>query len=239
MKLTWCWVHALLQSKFLTWTGLDKHPISFHVKDHSTWLAYEITSPEKVQEQLPPNLQLSPISVFNETERYALFYNFFEVHSPFFQGHRLEFVTVGQDRDKGTKHFVILDYLSDTISSDPTMIFRKASRSQMNIFRNMTSPVHACEIPKEFYLLCAHSIRSSSNLFVRPEFGIDCNKEIYYGSSRVHQPNKLSFNSSDTQQVRTFIPLVVENPFHIDIRNAFPYLAFYYPHDIPFQISMI
>lgn len=241
--MRYSWIGLLptfLQKTLFSMTQLEHRILPFHVKNGSTWLAYEITRPEWVQSKLPPNLELSTISVFQETPKPVLFFNFFQVESIFFQGHRLEFVTVAKDRKTNQYHFVILDYLSDAISSDPNHIFRDPTRSRMKLAYQ--SEYHYCEIPDEFFIFSAHpSSNDSQHILtpkINPQFSIECNEEIYYGSIRTHTPNKLWFSDKETSDVIPFIPTVLKNPYYQKIRKTEPFLAFYYPRDIVFSILM-
>lgn len=247
MRFRVSWIGLLppfVQKSIFSWTGLEHRILPFHVKHGSTWLAYEITRPEKVQAKLPPDLVLADISVFQETPKPVLFYNFFKFESQFFQGHRLEFVTVALHKKTGKSHFVILDYLSDAISSDPTHIFRDPTRSRMSL--QCQSEYHYCEIPDEFFVFCAHGSEQEqdSNHFhsfpssINRQFSVECNEEIYYGSSFAQTPNKLWFSEQDTSHVVPFSPVVIKNPYHTSIRASTPFLAFYYPKDIVFSILM-
>ena len=205
MRLTWIgFLPTFLQKSIFSWTGLENRIMPFHVKNGSTWLAYEITRPEKIQCKLPPQLELSEISIFQETPKPVLFFNFFQVDSIFFQGHRLEFVTVAKHKKTGKFHFVILDYLSDAISSDPTHIFREPTRSHMKL--NYQPEYHYCEIQNEFFVFCAHFYNESESFpssipFINPRFSVECNEEIYYGSSYAQTPNKLWFSDKETSHV--------------------------------------
>ena len=237
MKFSWIGLlPTFVQKSIFSFTGLESRVLPFHVKNGSTWLAYEITRPEKIQSKLPPHLKLSDISVFQEPPKPVLFFNFFQVDSIFFQGHRLEFVTVAQHQHTGKFHFVILDYLSDAISSDPNHIFRDPTRSHMQL--NYQSDYHYCEIQNEFFVLGAHLHNQSSFPTINPQFSVECNEEIYYGSSVEQTPNKLWFSEKETSHVLPFFPVVLKNPFYTSIRKSDPFVAFYYPNDIVFSILM-
>lgn len=237
--MRYSWIHflpSLIQKTLFSWTGLEQRVMPFHVQPGSTWLGYEITNPDWIQAQLPPHLELAPISVLNNMPpTQLLFFNFFHVDSFFLSGHRLEFVTVAQHTLTGKYHFVILDYISDTISSDPTHFFRGPSSSDMKLCYHDT--FHYCSVEDEFFLYHKHHWNNELQPINRT-FSVECNEEIFYGSSLNHTPNKLWFSERETSEVITFKPSHVFNPYYTRVRARSPLLAFYYPHEIVFTILM-
>lgn len=216
-------------------SNLHNENINFNVDENSVWIGYIIKNSTLINKLLPDNLELSPISVYKyeKTQNFVLFFNFFHVNSEYFNGHRLEIVTVAKDIFTNKKRFVILDYYSDTISIDPKHIFKTPNALKMNLYSNHKNMINAYS--DENYLISVEkNIKYYFNL--SNEFAIDCNKNIYYGLNDNHLPNFLSFDESKIGIVKKANINFIYNNLWIESRYTSPIYSFYYPHETKFKI---
>lgn len=204
--------------------------MTFHVLPGSLWTAYEMSGKEKeVLERIPDGLRWAESAVFeNGKKRYYLFFNFFRVRTPYFDGHRLEVViTVADKEDK--LHFLILEYHTDAISSDPLHYFRPPDRHDMTIH------------PMEYYKMGREYVMdvwmSPTPTFSRlDEAFVRANDTIYYASSLT--PNHLCFDEDEVGRVvRIDIVCKSINTLWASCREyPEPDFCFVYPHPVSFLI---
>jgi hypothetical protein len=102
--------------------NLNVKSMSFNVNKDSLWLSYPLkrTSFGELSEKIPKTHQLAKCKVFKEdTNDYRLFFNLFQVKTPFFTGNRLEVVTIIKNIKTNQNSFVVLDCFTDAMSWDP------------------------------------------------------------------------------------------------------------------------
>jgi hypothetical protein len=221
-----------IQTHIYEWANLDKNELTFNVLPNSVWIGYEIKNETRINELLPDDLELSPIKLFSfSNEKKMLFFNFFQVESEYFEGHRLEIVTTVMEKNTKKKRFIILDYYSDTISSDPKNIFKKPNSKHMILSENQNQIVGQFDDKYNFIVEKTNHSMSLSN-----QFAIGCNKKIYYGTPEIHFPNILNFNETRIKKINIIHKLNIYNQLWEDVRNSEYNIAFYYPQNIEFKI---
>lgn len=214
---------------------IDKQILDFNLKPNSTWTVYEIKDETKILERIPSDLELTDVRIFKDSEPIkAIFFNFFRVDSTYLSGNRLEIVTVVRDKKNNKKRFIILDYYSDTISSDPEHCIKKANAKKMKFSNTEQNIGSYMEDKYVFYgEKDATSLQRLSS-----EFGITCNKNIYYGSTTPHLPNYLDFDYEKVSNVNLFKDFTLINHLWQDTISEKPFIAFYFPQALHFKIQM-
>lgn len=93
--------------------------MGFVVEPYAFFLFYEVADEARASAMLPDGFRLAKASVFDGDEPacYAVM-SFFRVHTSAFWGARAEFYLIAEDERTGLLSWVIVDYLSDTISYD-------------------------------------------------------------------------------------------------------------------------
>ena len=214
---------------------IDKQILDFNLKPNSTWTAYEIKDDTRILEKIPSDLELTDIKIFKDSEPIkALFFNFFKVDSTYLSGNRLEIVTVVKDKKNDKKRFIILDYYSDTISSDPEHCIKKANAKKMKFVNTDKNIGSYMEDKYVFY-----GEKDPTHIVtLSPEFAISCNKNIYYGSSKPHLPNYLEFDKEKVSSIHLFTTFELVNKLWKDTISDKPFIAFYFPNALNFKIQM-
>jgi hypothetical protein len=214
---------------------IDKQILDFNLKPNSTWTVYAIKDDTNILERIPPDLELIPVQIFEDTEPVkAVFFNFFRVDSTYLSGNRLEIVTVVRDKKNGKKRFIIIDYYSDTISSDPEHCLKKANAKSMKFANTETNIGSYMEDKYLFY----GQKDSTEKYTLTKEFAVECNINIYYGSKKAHLPNYLEFNHQDILHVHRFKKFDLINNLWKDTICEEPFIAFYFPNALHFKIQM-
>lgn len=212
---------------------LDKE-MDFIVQQNSIWVGYRIHNEIPIVDRLPPGMELVPIKVFPDSipQKYV-FFNFFSVNSTYLKGNRLEVVTVAFDPVTNRKRFVILDYFSDTISSDPENIFKRSNAKNMLVLRINDC---LCAYMDDRYVFLGQ--RDKELRMLSSEFAIECNHNIFYGLKDKHMPNHLTFDEEKVSLVRMFshFDVIMDLPWK-DALYGKPEVSFYYPHILEFKIK--
>lgn len=206
---------------------LDHREISFHVEPYSMWVGYKITNESHVQSMIPADLELAAVPIYENLppEKYLLF-NFFRVKSEYFEGFRLEIVTTAKN-PSGHIRFVILDYYSDTISSDPMNPFKRPNAVEMKKPSAMS-----CRLDHRYVLEGS----AGAPTLLTTTFGIQANEFIYYGSKTPHRPNALEFDHDSVRRVFRFNIVNLTNQLWNEAREHAPAVSFFYPHNVSFSI---
>ena len=110
---------VFLQRKIVLSSAKKASKMGFVVEPYAFFLFYEVDNVAKLQKDLPDGFvpMLSRAFVGDE-ERYYGIVSIFRVHTSAFWGARAEFYTIAKNIKTNLMSWVILDYLSDTISYD-------------------------------------------------------------------------------------------------------------------------
>lgn len=93
--------------------------MGFVVEPYAFFLFFRLADPKRAAELLPAGYHLAPALVFENDEAQPLAaMSFFRVHTSAFWGARAEFYLIAENEQTGFLSWVIIDYLSDTISHD-------------------------------------------------------------------------------------------------------------------------
>lgn len=108
-----------LQRRLLEKASARTPHMGFVVEPYALFLFFKLRDKEHAKSLLPKGFRLARAAVFagDEEETYAIL-SFFRVHTSTFWGARAELYLVAEDERTGLLTWVIIDYLSDTISYD-------------------------------------------------------------------------------------------------------------------------
>lgn len=108
-----------LQRKMVTAAAKKADKMPFVVEPYCFFLFYEILEPEKTQKYMPEGFRLAKSRVFEgDEEKYYGIISMFRIHTSVFWGARMEFYLVAENTKTGLLSWVMMDYMSDTISYD-------------------------------------------------------------------------------------------------------------------------
>ncbi len=95
----------------------DKMP--FVVEPYCTFLFYEIPEPARVQKFMPEGFRPAKARIFETgPEKYYGVVSMFRIHTSVFWGARAEYYLMAENTKTGLLSWVMMDYISDTISYD-------------------------------------------------------------------------------------------------------------------------
>ena len=108
-----------MQRKIVTSATKKADKMPFVVEPYCSFMFYEITELEKMQQFLPVGFQPAKAAIFEgDTPKYYGIVTMFRVHSSVFWGARTEFYLIAENVETGLLSWIICDYISDTISYD-------------------------------------------------------------------------------------------------------------------------
>ena len=108
-----------LQRKIVTSATKKADKMPFVVEPYCFFLFYEIPDPSKVQKFMPDDFVPAKSAVFEgDKEKYYGIVSMFRIHTSVFWGARAEFYLVAENTKTGLLSWVMMDYISDTISYD-------------------------------------------------------------------------------------------------------------------------
>lgn len=108
-----------LQKKIVTSATKKANKMPFVVEPYCFFLFYEIPDPSKVQKFMPEGFAPAKTAVFEGgLEKYYGIVSMFRIHTSVFWGARAEYYLVAENTKTGLLSWVMMDYISDTISYD-------------------------------------------------------------------------------------------------------------------------
>lgn len=128
------WLHKMptsWQRRIITNASKKTPKMGVIVEPYAFFLFYEIVDPDKAVQLLPEGFEIAKSRVFTgDTEKYYGIVSVFRLHTSTFWGARSEFYVVARNKTTGLMSWVILDYISDTISYDEKHGLRSAEAEQ-------------------------------------------------------------------------------------------------------------
>lgn len=108
-----------LQRKIVTSATKKATKMPFVVEPYCTFLFYEIPVPERVQKFMPEGFIPAKSAPFEgDKEKYYGIVSMFRIHTSVFWGARAEYYLVAENTKTGLLSWVMMDYISDSISYD-------------------------------------------------------------------------------------------------------------------------
>lgn len=108
-----------LQKKIVTNATKKANKMPFVVEPYCFFLFYEIPDPAKVQKFMPAGFRPAKSRIFETSpEKYYGIVSMFRIHTSVFWGARVEFYLVAENEKTGLLSWIMMDYISDTISYD-------------------------------------------------------------------------------------------------------------------------
>ena len=173
-----------LQRKIVTKASRKAEKMGFVVEPYAFFLFYEIESPEKVQKYLPDGFKPAKSSVFKgEDEKYWGIASIFRLHTSAFWGARSELYTIAENTETGLLSWIIIDYLSDTISYDKKSGLRSPTTYPAVITTTCEGEFIANlkEIDSGKSIVCEASLEHPKMLPLDKRLWIEGNTSIAYG----------------------------------------------------------
>lgn len=217
--------------------------MQFNLNKDSLWLSFPLktTSFSDLSNKIPSTHRLTKCKVFEEDKLdYRLFFNFFEVKTGFFNGNRLEIVTIANNKINNKPSFIILDCYTNVISWDPIegiqnancKINKKITNTKYNF--NLDFKNNDQKLFNNLFNLT--SFKTTIRKSVVKEFSIEPNYICYF--KNYPKGYNLLFNNNEIDKKVILLKDVNLNQnLYINYIKDLEH-AFIYPHKMNFKIFL-
>lgn len=204
------------------------------VKPMSTWLAYRVRNTKQIQEYLPEGMELAPIRILSgDAAEPKLLLNIYQAKAPFFQGERIEVVTIVKQKNNPRNiHFVVLDCLSNTLHWDPIHGIRSP---------NMLSKFKTSENHHQIELKNTQNFFSLNASFgerkrITKRFAVDANRLCFFRNS--NEAIELKFDEEEVMKdVVSLSKLQLNTNLWKSFRGRLTH-SFLHPHSMKFVCNL-
>lgn len=159
----------------------------FRVHPWNLWMAYPTDATVEIQRLLPPGLTLAKHRIYedDDEERHYLLYNLFTSQSVVMgMSTRLEIVVIAERDEDGRRCFVILDYLTNSVSSDAGRSFRAPNSPKTARYLTPDRLLRGVVLGQSWQPVFDVTARVALDRPARrpdPRFIVEGNEYIYYG----------------------------------------------------------
>lgn len=218
-KVHYCerWLRRLPKSwrrKVITHASQKASKMGFVVEPYAFFLFYELEDPTLITSFLPENFQPAKSRVFaGDVEKYYGIASFFRLHTSTFWGARSEFYVIAKNAATDLLSWVILDYISDTISYDHRNGLRSAEAKQAvitttcegNLLADISHRINGRR------LACAASLNRPQPRPLDEKLWIEGNTSIAYGRKLADTGDLFSL---------TFLPQEMSTAWEIPLEDV-------------------
>ena len=163
-------------------TKANKMP--FVVEPYCTFLFYELQEPSKIQKYLPNDFVPAKASVFEGgPEKYYGVVSMFRIHTSVFWGSRAELYLVAENSKTGLLSWIMMDYISDTISYDEKHGLKSPDVSNA-VMTTTCEGDFVCDMKTKDgrkFVKCELSLMNAAMKPLNPRLWIEGNTSIAYG----------------------------------------------------------
>lgn len=203
-----------IQKKVVKSSSQKTPYMGFVVEPYSLFLCYEIKDTEKAKSLLPDGFKLIKTRIFTDDDpKYYCIFGCVRAHTSAFWGSRTEFYVIAEDEKTGLLSWIIIDYLTDTISYDSKngLSSPNSNRSVMTIDYTGTIFIDIQKIDDSHKLKLETNIENSKMKNLDQRLWLEGNLSIGYGRN-------LSDNGADIFALK-FEPGEVEKALQVPIPN--------------------
>ena len=237
--------------------GFKITSMDFNLKKDSLWLSYPLkkTYLNNIDKKIPITHKIAKCKIFeDDIYDYRLFFNVFEVQTPFFNGNRLEVVTLAKNINTNDVSFIILDCFTNVMSWDPIDGIQKANSNFKKLITNSKYNILIEEISKNNnhdnkdnkdnkdkkkknnYIFNLTSFKGKIKKTVLPSFSIDPNYVCYF--KNYPKGYKLAFNIKQIdQKVKILKDIKLKHDIYSSYIKDLEH-AFIYPQKMNFKVFL-
>ena len=156
----------------------------FVVEPYCTFMFYELLKPDQILKYLPEGFSPAAVSVFKGgPEKYYGIVSMFRIHTNVFWGARAEFYLVAENSRTGLLSWVMMDYISDTISYDEKSGLKSPDASKV-VMTTTCEGDFVCDMKSRDgrkYVRCEANLLKSRMSPLNQRLWVEGNTSIAYG----------------------------------------------------------
>ena len=215
-------------------TKLKKLP--FNLKENSLWVSNTVNtkSIKTLNEMIPNSHYLYKCKVFDDDlPKYRLFYNIFEVNTPFFRGNRMEIVALIKNKNTYETSFVVLDCFTDALAWDPIDGIKQSNAIFKKDIKNLNFKITVFDKYRN-NIFKIDSVKSNKIKTPVRKFSIDSNNLCFFKNHTMGF--NLEFNENDVDvPVSILKDYKINTNVYTDFINNVEY-AFIYKNSMKFNV---
>lgn len=173
-----------IQRKIIKSATKKAGKMPFVVEPYCTFLFYELLHPEEIQKFLPEGFVPAKSSVFaDDTTKYYGIVSMFRIHTSVFWGARAEFYLVAENTKTGLLSWVMMDYISDTISYDEKHGLKSPDATNA-VMTTTCEGDFVCDMKssdQQKYVECEASLEKAKMRPLNQRLWVEGNTSIAYG----------------------------------------------------------
>lgn len=173
-----------LQKKIVTSASKKADKMPFVVEPYCSFLFYELRDPSKIQKYLPDDFVPAKASVFEGgPEKYYGVVSMFRIHTSVFWGARAELYLMAENSKTGLLSWIMMDYMSDTISYDEKSGLKSPDVSKA-VMTTTCEGDFVCDMKTndgKKFVKCEMSLLNAKMQKLNQRFWIEGNTSIAYG----------------------------------------------------------
>ena len=172
------------QRKIVTSAAKKSGKMPFVVEPYCFFLFYEIPDPKKIEQYMPDGFKPAKSAVFQGgPQKYYGIVSMFRIHTSVFWGARAEYYLVAENTKTGLLSWLMMDYLSDTISYDEKHGL-KSPDVKKSVMTTTCEGDFICEmqsLDKKKYVECYANLSKAKMKSLNQRLWIEGNTSIAYG----------------------------------------------------------
>lgn len=173
-----------LQRKIITTQAKKADKMPFVVEPYCTFMFFEIPEPGRVQKFMPEGFVPAKAAIFEGgVEKYYGIVSMFRIHTSVFWGARAEYYLMAENTKTGLLSWVMMDYISDTISYDEKHGL-KSPDVKKAVMTTTCEGDFVCEmtdVDGEKIVKCEASLKRAKMRKLNQRLWIEGNTSIAYG----------------------------------------------------------
>lgn len=204
-----------ISKKIVLSAAKKANKMPFVVEPYCTFLFYELQDPSKIQKYLPDDFVPAKTSVFEGgPEKYYGIVTMFRIHTSVFWGSRAELYLVAENSKTGLLSWIMMDYISDTISYDEKHGLKSPDVSNA-VMTTTCEGDFVCDMKTKDgrkFVKCELSLMNAAMKPLNPRLWIEGNTSIAYG--------RLAGEADGDLFSLTFFPEEMSRALEIPISNV-------------------
>lgn len=190
----------------------------FVVEPYCSFLVYQIPDPAKVEKFMPEGFSPAKSAIFaGDTEKYYGIVSMFRIHTNVFWGARAEYYLVAKNVKTGLLSWVMMDYISDTISYDEKSGL-KSPDVQKACLTTTCEGDFICEMEtkdRKKYVKSDFNLKHSKMRILNQRLWIEGNTSIAYGPRAGEEDGDLFSLTFFPEEMQAALDIPLE-----DVREA-------------------
>lgn len=207
-------IPVCIQKKIVTSAAKKADKMPFVVEPYCSFLFYALNEPGKIQKYLPTDFVPAKASVFEGgPEKYYGVVSMFRIHTSVFWGARAELYLMAENSKTGLLSWIMMDYISDTISYDEKHGLKSPDVSKA-VMTTTCEGDFVCDMKTndgKKFVKCEMNLMKSSMRKLDQRFWIEGNTSIAYG--------RLAGEADGDLFSLTFFPEEMKQALYVPLEN--------------------